>query len=333
MERAPIRAPLIKHLEFKVGLLLISTVLLAVLLVLYGLYARGVFEPTRILNLTAPQAEGVVIGQPVTFSGFPIGEVKRLALTPEGHVRIEIAIPEKDAKWLRESSVFTLEKGLLGNTEIKAYTADLGDKKPLNDGAERELIPAENPLDIALLKQRAQDILDHVAAMTAPESAINRTLGHVETVTGRMTGNYGVLQGVMGSPENAAQVVRIIEKTQTLLGNINGISLKVDGMLGKADRQVFGPDGVMDHTRQSVVQVNQLLGEVRESLKKADAILSSAQTASAHVATITGDVKEASADVAQLRTEIDDSVRKVNHLINELNKKWPLARDVEIKTP
>jgi len=333
MERAPIRAPLIKNLEFKVGLLLVSTVLLALLLVLYGLYARGVFEPTRTLRLMAPQADGVAVGQPLTFSGFPIGEVKRLALTPEGQVRIEIAIPEKEAKWLRESSVFTLEKGLLGHTEIKAYTADLSDKNPLGDGAERELIPAENPLDIAMLKQRAQDILDHVAAMTAPESAINRTLGNVETVSERMAGDYGILQGIMGSPEHAAQVVRVIEKTHTLLGHINGISLKVDGMLGKADRQVFGPEGVMDQTRQSVAQVNLLLGDVRESLKKADAILSSAQTASAHVATITGHVKEASTDVAQLRTEIDDSVRKVNHLINELNKKWPLARDVEIKTP
>jgi len=332
MERAPVRAPLIKNLEFKVGLLLTLTVLLALGLVAYGLYARGVFEPTLTVKLTAPNAEGVSVGMPVSFSGFPIGEVKKMDLTEEGKVLLEVAIPKKDAKWLRQTSMFTLEKGLIGGAKIKAHTADLKER-PLEDGAVRELISGEDPTDIAVIKQRVQTLLDNVVAMTQAGAPINRTLGNVETMTGRMAGEYGVLGGVMGSPEKAEQVVKIIEKANTLMANVNGISLKVDGMLAKADSQVFGPDGVMDHTRQSAVTVNKMLGEVRESLKKADAILASAQTASADVAVITGNVKGATTDMAQLRVEIDDSVRKVNHLINEINKKWPFARDVEIKTP
>ena len=51
------------------------------------------------------------------------------------------------------------------------------------------------------------------------------------------------------------------------------------------------------------------------------------------MARITGNVSAATTDMAQLRVEIDDSVRKVNHLINEINRKWPFARDVEIRTP
>jgi phospholipid/cholesterol/gamma-HCH transport system substrate-binding protein len=332
MERAPVRAPLIKNLEFKVGLLLTFTVLLALALVLYGLYARGWFQPTQTLMLTAPNAEGVSVGMPVTFSGFPIGDVKRLDLTEDGKVRIEVSIPKKDAKWLRKNSVFTLEKGLLGGAKIKAYTAELSEP-PLEDNAQRTLITAEDPLDIAVIKQKVQDVLSNVVAMTQPDAAINRTLGHVETMTGRMAGEYGVLEGVVGSPEKAEQVFRIVAQANTLLGNVNGITLKVDDMLAKADTQVFGADGIMAHTRQSVIQVNKMLGDVRASLKKADAILASAQTASANVATITGNVKEATTDLGQLRVEIDDSVRKVNHLINEINKKWPFARDVEIKTP
>lgn len=332
MERAPVRAPLIKNLEFKVGLLVGLTVLLGLGLAIYGLYARGLFEPTQTLRLTAPNAEGVTVGMPVSFSGFPIGEVKRMDLTEDGKVLIEVAIPKRDAKWLRHNSQFTLEKGLIGGAKIKAHTADLKEK-PLADGATLPLLTGEDPTDIAVLKQRVQTLLDNVVAMTQAEAPINRTLGNVETMTGRMAGEYGVLGGVMGSPEKAEQVVKIIQQANTLMGNVNGISLKVDGMLAKADTQVFGPDGVMDHTRQSVAQVNRMLGEVRESLKKADAILASAQTASADVAVITGNVKEATTDMAQLRVEIDDSVRKVNHLINEINKKWPFARDVEIKTP
>jgi phospholipid/cholesterol/gamma-HCH transport system substrate-binding protein len=109
MERAPIRAPLIKNLELKVGLLLVFTLLLVIGIVTYGLYARGAFSPTRSLVLTAPEAFDVTVGMPMTFRGFPIGAVKRMDLTADGEVRIEIAVPEEDAKWLRQNSIFTLE--------------------------------------------------------------------------------------------------------------------------------------------------------------------------------------------------------------------------------
>jgi phospholipid/cholesterol/gamma-HCH transport system substrate-binding protein len=36
-------------------------------------------------------------------------------------------VTEKDAHWLRQSSVFTLVKGLVGGTTIEAYTGMLGD--------------------------------------------------------------------------------------------------------------------------------------------------------------------------------------------------------------
>lgn len=332
MERAPVRAPLIKNLEFKVGLLLVSTVLLVLGLVAYELHARGVFQPTLTLRLIAPNAEGVSVGMPISFSGFPIGKVKKLDLTEDARVLIEVAIPSEEAKWLRHNSQFVLEKSLLGGARIKAYTADLAEA-PLGPDSTFELQGGEDPLDVGTLKLRAQDILDHVAAMTRAEAPINRTLAHVETVTGRMAGEYGVLGGVLGSPEKARQVEQAIERANVLMGNVNGISLKVDAMLAKADTQVFGPDGVMDHTRQSVATVNHMLAEVRDSLRKADAILANAQTASADVAVITGNVKAATTDMAQLRVEIDDSVRKVNHLINEINRKWPFARDVELRTP
>jgi phospholipid/cholesterol/gamma-HCH transport system substrate-binding protein len=330
--KRPIVPPLVKNLELKIGLLLAFTVLLASAFALYTLYARGTFQITQALYLTAPEAEGVTVGMPMTFSGFPIGEVKRMDLTEDGKVRIEIAIPRKDAKWLRQNSVFTLEKSLVGGAKIKAFTTDLSDK-PLEEGARRNLLTGDISQEIPVLVEKVKSILTNVAAMTGPDAPINRGLGSVATVTGRMAGEYGVLEGVLGGPEKAHQVVAAIEKANSLLTNLNGVSLKVDGILAKTDNQVFGPEGVMDQTRQSVAKVNGILGDVKESLKKADAILANAQTASADVAKITGNVKEATTDMAQLRVEIDDSVRKVNHLINEINKKWPFARDVEIKTP
>ena len=328
----PIVPPLVKNLELKIGLLLAFTVLLAGAFVVYTLHARGTFQITQALYLTAPEAEGVTVGMPLTFSGFPIGEVKKMDLTDEGKVRIEIAIPRKDARWLRQSSRFTLEKSLVGGAKIKAFTADLNDK-PLEDGARRDLITGDLGQEIPVLVAKVKSILANVDAMTRPDSSINRSLGSVATVTGRMAGEYGVMEGMLGGPDKARQVVDALARANSLLANLDGVSLKVDGILSKTDQQVFGPAGVMDQTRQSVAKVNAILGDARESLRKADAILANAQTASADVARITGNVSAATADMAQLRVEVDDSVRKVNHLINEINRKWPFARNVEIRTP
>lgn len=336
MERSPVppvpRAPLIKNLEFKIGLLLAVTVLLGASFIVYALYARGAFQATHTLLLTAEDVEGVNVGMPISFSGFPIGKVSRLHLMDDGQVRIELAIPRQDARWLRDSSVFTLEKALVGGAKIKAFTTNLKDP-PLKDGAVRPLYTGDASKDIPVLVSKVKNILTNVETMTAESAPINQTLGHVETVTGRMAGDYGLLQGVLGSPENAEKVVRSLDRADTLLASINGVSLKVDGVLSKVDQRLFERQGVMDQTQQAIGNVNALLGDVRESLKKADAILANAQTASQDVSKITGNVATATTDMVRLRLEIDDSVRKVNHLINEINKKWPFARDVELKTP
>lgn len=339
MERAPVppappapRAPLIKNLELKIGLLLAATLLLAAAFVVYALHARGAFQATQTLVLAAEDVEGVSVGMPISFSGFPIGKVTRLDLTPDGKVRIELAIPTEDARWLRQSSVFTLEKAMLGAAKIKAHTTNLQDP-PLEHGAVRPLFTGDATKDIPELIEKVKGILANVEGMTNPSASINRALAHAETVTGRMAGEYGVLQGVLGSPENAREVVRAVERANTLLGNLNGVSLKVDGVLAKTDARLFAQNGVMDQAQQAVVQVNGLLGDVRQSLKKADAILANAQVVSADAAKITGNMAAATTDLTRLRLEVDDSLRKVNHLINEINKMWPFSREVELQTP
>src|SRR5919201_7141507 len=127
MERDSVQTPVPKNLQFRVGLLVGLAVVLGAGFVFYALYARGVFEDTQRLTLVADNAEGVAIGMDLSFSGFPIGRVQRLALDEQGRARIVIQIPRKDAHWLRSTSIFTLERGLVGAARIRAHTGDLRD--------------------------------------------------------------------------------------------------------------------------------------------------------------------------------------------------------------
>jgi phospholipid/cholesterol/gamma-HCH transport system substrate-binding protein len=325
MERAPVRAPLIKNLEFKVGLLLALTLTLAVAFVAYTLYARGVFERTQKLTLIADNAEGVGIGMPMSFSGFPIGQVERMSLTDQGKVRIEMAIPVKDAKWLRQTSVFTLEKPIVGAAKIRAISTNLNDPI-LESDAERPLYTGDAAQQIPELIIKVRDVLTNLQTLTDKQSSLSKSMANMQTVTERMAGQYGVMGGILGDQENSRKVVDAIDKANTLLASLNGVSQKVDGILSKTDQRVYGKGGVMDETQKAVVQFNVILTDARESLQKADAILKNAEG-------ISSDVKGATTDLGLLRAQVDDSLAKVNGMINELNRKWPFSHKAEVKLP
>ena len=48
---------------------------------------------------------------------------------------------------------------------------------------------------------------------------------------------------------------------------------------------------------------------------------------------IGANVRGATNDLGALRGDVEANLRKVEGLINELNRKWPFARDTEIKLP
>ena len=308
----------VAHLQLKAAALLLFTLALIVGSGLYLLYARGAFEPTQTLVLTADDSEGVVVGMDMTFSGFPIGRVRRIELAPDGNARIIVDVPRKDAHWLRVSSVFTLVRGLVGGTNIRAYSGMLQDA-PLPDGAVRPVLRGDATAEIPQLMATARELLANLTALTAPDAALGTSLGQVQTLTQRLQGTGGALQVLMGNAQDARKVITTLERTNALLA-------RLDGMAAKADTQVFGAAGVLPEVRASVVQLNGLLADARQSLKKVDAVLEQAQAVGANV-------REGTADLGTLRAEVESNLRQIEGLVNELQRKWPFARDAEVKLP
>lgn len=312
-------------LHFKVGLFAAASLLLAGAFLVYLLHARGFFEDTFHLQLAAASADGVAPGVPIVFSGIEIGRVTTLGLNEDGGIVIRAEFMERNAKWLRESSTFTLDKPIVGGAKIRVESPDL-EAPALPDDATVLLLTSDISKELPALVERVKAVLDNVEHLTRKDGEINATLANVKTVTGRMTGEYGMLESILGSPEKARAVTDSLDKTRALIGKLDGLVVKVDGMAGKTDQWLFAPDGVAEQTRESLAQVRLMLNDAQSSLKKADALMTNAVEISA-------DVKEGTQDIAALRAEIDDAVSKANALVNEINKMWPFARDPEVKLP
>ena len=305
-------------LHFKVGLFAAASLLLAAIFIVYLLHARGFFEKTFHLQLAAASADGVAPGVPVVFSGIEIGSVTTLGLNENGGIIIHTEFLGRNAKWLKENSTFTLDKPIVGGAKIRVDSPDLN-ATALPDNATMLLLTSDISKEIPALVDRVKTILANVEHLTRQDGELNATLANAKTVTGRMTGEYGMLEGLLGSPEKARALTDSLDKTRALI-------TKLDGMAAKADQWLFAEKGVAAQTRESLAQIRLLLNDAQSSLKKADAMMTNAVEISANL-------KDGTQNLAQLRTEIDDAVRKANDLVNEINKKWPFARNPEVKLP
>lgn len=311
--------PVDPRVERRAFVLLVLMLVLVAGSVLYLLYARGAFEKTQQLVLIADDSEGVVVGMDMTFSGFAIGRVRRIELGSDGNARIVVDIPRKDAHWLRASSVFTLERSLVGGTRIRAYTGMLSDK-PLPDGAERTVLRGDASAEVPKLLSQVRDLLQNLTALTAADAALATSLEQVRTATARLNGPTGALGLAFGNDRDARRVAEVLSRTNALLA-------RVDGVVAKAETQVLGPAaGVAEQGRATIVELNALLAETRASLRRVDAILKDGQAISAQA-------REASTDLGALRADVEASLRRVDHLVNQVQRIWPLRSDTEVKLP
>ena len=300
-----------KHVEAKALFLLVLIGALIVAFFLYVMYARGVFEKTQELVLVADDSSGVIPGMDMTFAGFPIGRVRQVELGKDGKVNILVDIAKNDAKWLRTTSVFTLESSVVGETRLRAYSGVLTDP-PLPDHAQRPVLRGDAAAEIPRLMATARTLLENLEAMTRADSHIGNTLANVDALSGRLSGRYGVLGTALGGDAEAEKLLQTLHR--------------VDALLAKTDQRVFGKKGVMDDAQSAIRELNGLLADARGTLQKADGVLAEAQAVAKNAHTATD-------DLGRLRGEVDASLRKVNRLVDEINRKWPFKQDTEIKLP
>ena len=318
---APAPLPTPAHLEFKASMLLLALALMVGGAALYLAFARGAFESTQRLVLTTDDAEGVSVGMDMTFAGFPIGRVRRTELAPDGNVRVLVDVPLKDAHWLRESSVYTLVRGVVGSTNVRAYSGVLSDP-PLPDGAVRPVLRGDATAEVPRLMAEARQLLQNLNAMSAEGSSVNASLANVKTFTDKLNAPGGAMGALFGGDAQATKLQEALTRTNTLLA-------RLDGLAAKADTQVFGSDGLMRDARGTVQQLNAMLVDARASLQRVDAVLIEAKA-------VGENARVATTDLGVLRAEVEASLRNIDHLIREVNRKWPFAPDpsaTELKLP
>lgn len=315
-------AELTRSVRWRAVLLLILTAVLLLGTGGYLMWARGVFEPTQPLFLIADDSDGVSVGMNLTFSGFPIGRVRSIRLAQDGTVRIRVDVNRKDAHWLRLTSVFTLERGIVGAAKLRAFTGE-PDAPELPPDAIRSILLGDVSAEIPRVVADVRAVLHNLWLMTAPESNLNATLAETKTLAERLSGQGakgGLVAALTGNPADAERAGQILTAVNTLVTRLNRLT-------AQADTQVFGRQGLVAGTRQSVTELNAALQQVRTLLQQSEATMRNLRAVSA-------DVRAATPDLVGMRAQIETDLDRVDAMLAELQQKWPFAaKDQELKLP
>ena len=314
-----------RRAKFLIGL----TALLLVGAIVFILHARGAFESSQRLTLVTDDSEGATVGMSLTFAGFQLGRVTRIRLGEDGNAHIEVDIPQSEAHWLKVSSVFTLERNLLGGTKLKAYSGILEDPL-LPDGAVRPLLRGDATADIPKVAGTARELLENLQTLTGSNSPLVRSLEAIEVASQRLASDRGALAVLMGNTQGADQLQEAIGDLQQLIAATNekvlGLRPSSTNSSTTASASIVGPADAPTSTLESVNKTLQAteatLRKAKESLTKLDAVLDDTKA-------ITRNARAASQDLELLRYEVEASLRTADELMRDVQRVWPLSQDPE----
>lgn len=262
MERSALpAAKRIKRLPLKVATLFALIPLVVIGLTVYALYARGAFEAHKTVTLIADNADGIAVGMPVTFSGFPIGNVDRMALTDAGEVRVQLQIGEQDFRWLRASSVFILDRPLIGSPRIRVSSPKLKDAPPTDD-AQFKLVSADATADIPQVIALANNVLHNVDRLTNESSSLNRSLANLQTVTDRVAHSH------------------MLDETEQAVVNLNAALTDARASLRSVDGVIASAQAAADNAKNATANIKDASGDlgalraqVETSMNKVDTMI------------------------------------------------------------
>ena len=131
---------------------------------------------------------------------------------------------------------------------------------------------------------------------------------------------------MFGNEEDAKKLVDAVERANAAMAEIQRLAQRGERLVQNADTRVFGANGIANDTQASMRQLQGLLTDARGSLQRVDAVLKEAQG-------VAGNVREATTELGTLRGEVETNLRKVEDMINDLQRRWPFAKERKVELP
>lgn len=296
-----------KNLEKKVGLFVLTAIVLVIGVVLLIVIENDLFKSTFKVRLTAPKGTGFSNGMPIKLSGFRIGRVKSTTLNDSAAVDVVLQIDSRYRKWIRMDSVARLIKeGLIGDYIIE-----------ITSGTSAELLP-DNGV-IALGKTKAIDeIAEEIAEKVKPVLLdIRDIISYVNREDGDLKMTLRNMNRFAGNIEKSRVKADTLIETGTK--RLDTIGSRFDILLTKVDNRVDQAQPVLVKLDSSLTTVDAKLPKI---LDKIDATLTQLESISKELGVT---ASETLPRIPRMMQKTEGALDQSGEIIDGARQIWPLS--------
>ncbi len=234
-------------MQFRVGVIVFATAIIAGLLVLVFTPVRSFLEEYQTIYIKFPSAPGVTPNTPIRKSGILIGRVTDVQLTDDGSAMITAAIQTKYT--LRHNEVPRIGGGsLLGDAVVSFIPTGGTDTKPIVEG------------DVILGKV-ASDPFEVIASMEQRLDEVVVSFTHTSNQVGSLSAKLEHLVD-----ENDEQVTAVISKASTAIDRISDAATSANSLLANQKMR--------DELEQGIAELPVAMKEATNTMHKAQAAIS-----------------------------------------------------------
>jgi len=275
-----------------VGAVVFATVILLVLVLHMYKQATGPFDQSFRLLAVSPRAHGLELDSPVTMAGIKIGRVIGIGVTPENTVKLELELQGKFRDKVREDSVGTLSRPLIGSAFIDISMGSPNRPEiPSSDYIGLLMLPDINDVvaSIAPKLEKIEVILDNVTVASNDfkllikkvgndVAPLDRSMQHVEKTAREAS------EAAAKINQAAAQAKKLVDEAQQATAQVNAIladvkkgTARVDSLTQRTDNILANGEVISEDLKGVAPQIVPLIDAGRDTLNEADDVLRAAK--------------------------------------------------------
>ncbi len=328
-----------RAMQFRVGVVILATVLIGTTLVLWFRGPVPLFQSTYTVYIKFSEAPGVTTDTPVRSAGIRIGRVRSVRFAENDEGVVVTADLDKDRPVYRDEQCEVVSSLLLGDTALEFVhrTGTPPDRTPLsNDTVIQGQVGPDMTGTIAGLQKEAVQTLDTVdkaaQELQAVLSRINRLIetkeGKIDNLVDETSKTMRLMQGILGDPklrEAIDAMPAVLGKTQVTVERMGDTFSTLNDTFTSLNRDLKDIEPLADRLRE---RGPALVDELDTGLKNVDQLTGNLLTFSEGINDTQGSVGALLHD-KELYQHVNHLVQNLDEMTRELK---PVVSNVQIFT-
>ncbi len=239
---------MLKNLEgARLGIFIFFGSVLLILFIFFIGNKESLFEKTIYVKAYFTAVEGLKPGAPVRLSGYDVGSVEGLTLSPDasGKVEVTLRIQKSLQHFIRLDSQASIEtEGLVGK-KLVTITPGSENSPMVKNGS---VVKSKDPLNVSKIIEETQEIMAYVKVITKDFSGIVTKINEGEGTIGKLINNDELYKSTVSVTQSADKSLNAITSRLNQISDIvvevglglQKVMVKVDTTMNSIEDIVVG---------------------------------------------------------------------------------------------